>query len=87
MLTLLVNLSCSDLLKNAVIEGQVHVEGDAVETLQAEVQLIKEQLGLLVECTDKGVALVEAQKNVKRPFKLGEPDVKIRHVQKPDYKA
>ena len=47
MLPALVHLGGGDLLQDAVVEGEVEVEGDAVEPLQAEDELVKQQLGLL----------------------------------------
>jgi len=46
------------------------VEGDAVQSLQAEVELVEEQLGFLVQGTDEGVALVKPQQDVQRPLQL-----------------
>jgi len=63
------------------------VEGDAVQSLQAEVELVEEQLGFLVQGTDEGVALVKPQQDVQRPLQLREPDVEARHVEEADDKA
>ena len=41
------HLNCGDLLKYAGVEGHVQMEGDAVKPLQAEYQLIKQELCLL----------------------------------------
>ena len=41
------HLNCGDLLKYAGVEGHVQVEGDAIQPLQAEYQLIKQKLGFL----------------------------------------
>jgi len=67
---LLVNLCCGDLLQDRVVEGHVDVEGDAVQSLQAEVELVEEQLGFLVQGTDEGVALIKPQQDVQRPLQL-----------------
>ena len=40
-------LCCCNLLKDGVIEGHLHMERDAVQALQAEVQLVKQQLRFL----------------------------------------
>jgi len=63
------------------------MEWDAVQALQTEVQLVKQQLCFLVESADEGVALVEPQQHIQRPLQLREPDVQARHVEEADDKA
>jgi len=57
----LVHLHCGDLLKYAGVEGHVQVERDAVQPLQAEYQLIKQELGLLVKGADESMSLIESE--------------------------
>lgn len=44
------------------------MERDAVEALEAEVELIKQQFGLLVQGTDEGVTFIEPKKHIKGPL-------------------
>ena len=53
MFSLLVVLCGGDLLEDVVVEGQVHVEGDAVESLETEIQLVKQQPSLLQRSTSR----------------------------------
>ena len=47
MFSLLVNLHSGDLLQNGVVEGHVQVEGNTVETLETEDELVKQKFGFL----------------------------------------
>lgn len=51
------------------------VEWDRIESLQTEEQLVEQQTCLFVKGADEGVAVVEAEQNVKAPFQFREPDV------------
>jgi hypothetical protein len=61
-------------------ERELHAEGDGVEALQAEQELVKQKLRLLVNGADEGVALVEAEQHVHAPLQFGEPDVQAGHA-------
>jgi len=87
MFSLLINLGGGDLLQDGVVEGQVLVEGNTVETLETEDELVKQKFGFLVKSTDERMSLIEPEENVKGPFQFGEPDVKAGHVQESDDKA
>ena len=47
MFSLLVNLHRGDLLQDGVVEGHVQVEGNTVETLETEYELVKQKFGFL----------------------------------------
>ena len=47
MFSLLVNLHGRDLLQDGVVEGHVQVEGNTVETLETEDELVKQKFGFL----------------------------------------
>ena len=63
-------------------EGQVYPDWDRVESLEAEDQLVEEQLRLFVQRAHVGVALVEPQQGVHGPFQLGKPNVQAGHAKK-----
>ena len=75
MLPPLDHLHRADLLQDAVVEGHVQVEWNTVESLQTEDELVKQQLGLLVQGADEGVPLVEPQQHLHGPLQFGDPDV------------
>ena len=47
MFSLLINLDGGDLLQDGVVEGHVQVEGNTVETLETEYELVKQKFGFL----------------------------------------
>ena len=47
MFSLLINLDGGDLLQDGVVEGHVQVEGNTVETLETEDELVKQKFGFL----------------------------------------
>ena len=47
MFSLLINLNGGDLLQDGVVEGHVQVEGNTVETLETEDELVKQKFGFL----------------------------------------
>ena len=47
MFSFLIDLHGGDLLQNGVVEGHVQVEGNTVETLETEDELVKQKFGFL----------------------------------------
>ena len=47
MFPLLIDLHGGDLLQDGVVEGHVQVEGNTVETLETEDELVKQKFGFL----------------------------------------
>ena len=47
MFSLLIDLDGGDLLQDRVVEGHVQVEGNTVETLETEYELVKQKFGFL----------------------------------------
>ena len=47
MFSLLINLDGGDLLQDRIVEGHVQVEGNTVETLETEDELVKQKFGFL----------------------------------------
>ena len=60
------------------------MERDAVEALEAEIELIKQQFCLLVQGTDEGMTLIEPKEHIKGPLEFGEPYMQAGHAAKLD---
>ena len=47
MFSLLINLDGGDLLQDGVVEGHIQVEGNTIEPLETEDELVKQKFGFL----------------------------------------